>query len=105
MNETPSHREGGDAARPARYSLRTRAGGFRPRGLVRILVLCLIVGLVLSMFGIGPDDFWRFVWSVLSGIYDWLVGLAGALGAYVVIGACVVIPIVVIRRLWRRMGR
>ena len=94
-----------EPARLVRRRLSARAGGLRPRRLVRILILCLIVGLVLSMFGIGPGDFWRFAWSALSGIYDWLVGLAGSLGATVVIGACVVIPIIAIRRLWRRMSR
>lgn len=89
----------------SRQRLRFRPRRGWPRGLIKLLVLCLIVGLVMSIFGIEPVAFWRAVWSAVEGVYDWLVRVAGSLAAYVVIGACVVVPIVVVRALWRRANR
>ena len=105
MGRTPE--PSGDRAveRPRKLSLGGRGRRLPVGGLVRLLVLCLAVGVVLSVLGMGPEDFWGLIWSTVSGLWSWLVGIAGSVVAYVVIGACVVIPIVVVRRLWRRTTR
>jgi len=77
MNETLTQRQNIGLAKPTRLSLPHWPRRILPRGLIRILVLCLIVGLVLSMLGIGREDFWRFIWSVVTGIYNWFVGIVG----------------------------
>ncbi len=76
-----------------------------PRKLIKFLVWCLVVGLALSFFGFDALDFWRGAWSVVEGVYETLVASIGKLGSYVLIGAAVIIPIWVLRAIWRRFDR
>ena len=73
--------------------------------IVKLALLCLLVGLVLSAIGVEPLEFWSWAGSVASGFYDWLVRVFGKLGSYVVIGAAVVIPIWAARALYHRLRR
>ena len=50
-------------------------------------------------------EFWSWAGSVVTGLYDWLVGVFGKLGSYVVIGAAVVIPIWAAREFYLRLRR
>ena len=77
----------------------------RPGRIVKLVILCLIVGLIFSALGIGPGDFWNAVGSFFGAIYDSLVSIMGSLAKYVVIGAAIVIPIWLARALWRRYRR
>ena len=63
---------------------------------VRILVLCLIVGMIISFFDISPEGMLGLLGStveriflVISGVVQWAV-------PYVLVGAVVVIPIWVV---------
>jgi Family of unknown function (DUF6460) len=76
-----------------------------PRRFVRFLILCLLVGLALSFFGLDAIDVWRGAWSIVQGVYDTLVASIGKIGSYVLIGAAVIIPIWLLRAIWRRLGR
>ncbi len=73
--------------------------------IVKLALLCLVVGLVLSAIGLEPLELWSWAGSVVSGIFDWLVGVFGKLGSYVVIGAAVVIPIWAARQFYLRLRR
>ncbi len=73
--------------------------------IVKLALLCLVVGLVLSAIGVEPLEFWSWAGSVVTGLYDWLVGVFGKLGSYVVIGAAVVIPIWAAREFYLRLRR
>ncbi len=88
-----------------RSDRRPRLPPLRLGKIVKLVLLCLVVGLVLSVLGVEPLEFWSWAGSVVSGLYDWLVGVFGKLGSYVVIGAAVVIPIWAARRLYRRLRR
>jgi hypothetical protein len=89
-------------------TLRGRSGtsvSINPRKLVKFLILCLLVGLALSFFGLDALDFWRGAWSVVQGVYETLVASIGKIGSYILIGAAVIIPIWVLRTIWRRLDR
>jgi hypothetical protein len=76
-----------------------------PGRLIKFLIWCLVIGLVLSFFGLDAVDFWRGVWGMIEGLYDTLVSSIGSLGSYILIGAMVIIPIWIIRTIWRRLDR
>ncbi len=88
-----------------KFHHRPRLPPIRFGKIVKFALLCLVVGLVLSAIGVEPLEFWSWAGSVVAGIYDWLVGVFGKLGSYVVIGAAVVIPIWAARRLYHRLRR
>lgn len=88
-----------------RSDRRPRRRPIRLGKIVKLAILCLVVGLVLSAIGVEPLQFWSWAGSIATGLYDWLVGVFGKLGGYVVIGALVVIPIWAARWLYRRLRR
>ncbi len=88
-----------------RSDRRLRLPPFRPGKIVKLALLCLLVGLAMSALGVGPLEFWSWAGSVASEFYDWLVRVFGKLGSYVVIGAAVVIPIWAARALYHRLRR
>jgi len=74
------------------------------RVVVKLLILSLLVGVVMSAFG------WT-VWDIWFGLRDfvlhiWNMGFAalGRFGDYILVGAAVVIPVFVVLRIlsWRR---
>lgn len=76
------------------------------RVAIKLLVLSLLVGIVMSAFG------WT-VWDIYYGLRDfilrvWNMGFAalGRFGDYIAIGAAVVIPVFIVLRIlgWRRHG-
>lgn len=88
-----------------RSERRSRLPPIRLGKIIKLGLLCLVVGLVLSAVGLDPLEFWSWAGSVVSGLWDWLVGVFGGLGGYVVIGAAVVVPIWAARRIYRRLRR
>ena len=73
------------------------------RTILHLVVASIIVGAVFSFFGLGPREFWRGVFSslrsVLGAIGDNVSDVIVTLGAYLLIGAAVVVPIWLIARL------
>ncbi len=90
---------------PVKRFSRPRLIPIRPGKVVKLVLLCLLVGLILSALDIGPLEFWSWVAGLATGFYDWLVRVFGDLGTYVVIGAAVVIPIWVARAIYLRFQR
>ena len=69
------------------------------RVIVKLLVVSLIVGFVMTIFGIYPMD---LVYGIRHFVLDiWNKGFdaLGRVGDYLILGACVVIPAYIILRL------
>jgi hypothetical protein len=88
-----------------RSNRRLRLPPIRLGKIVKLLLLCLLVGLVMSAIGLEPLEFWAKVVDVAARFYGWLVGVFGKLGSDIVIGAAVVIPIWAARALYRHLRR
>lgn len=73
--------------------------------VVTLAVVSLVVGLLMGIFGIDPEDIYR---TISGRIGDAATGLTQAIGwawGYIVLGAVVVVPIWLIVKLlgwWRR---
>lgn len=69
------------------------------RTLIKLIVVCLVVGFVLAFFGYTPDN---IVGSLRYHLLDiWYNGFEaiGAVGNYLILGAIIVIPVFIILRL------
>tara|TARA_R110002124_G_scaffold16882_7_gene71500 strand:- start:63523 stop:63819 length:297 start_codon:yes stop_codon:yes gene_type:complete len=88
--------------RPPRSSLERFLGG-SPLGVVaRLLLLSLLVGFAMSVFGIEPQD---VIDGTVNLVHDAMrdgFGVFRNLGAYVLTGAVLVVPIWLLIRLTRR---
>lgn len=80
--------------------------GGSPLGvLIRLLLLSIVVGVVLSALGITPQNFFYQIRLLLQRIYDLGFGAFVSLVEYLVLGAMVVVPIWFIARLVRTARR
>lgn len=69
------------------------------RTIVKLIVVCLLVGFVLAFFGFTPDNIVGSIrYHVLDLWYNGFVAL-GRVGNYLALGAIVVIPVFLILRL------
>lgn len=84
--------------------LRTFLGGHPVAVLVRLAVLSILAGLVLSFFGITPRNFFATLDDLARRIYDLGFGAIEWLLEYLVLGAMIVVPIWLISRLLRWRG-
>jgi hypothetical protein len=76
-------------------------GGHPLAVLVRLAIVCILVGVLLSFLGITPrnffqvlDDFARHVYDLGFGAIEWLL-------KYLVLGAMLVVPIWLLMRFLR----
>lgn len=80
--------------------------GGSPMGvLVRLALLSLVVGVILSALGITPDNFFYQIRLLLQRIYDLGFGAFESVLEYLLLGAMVVVPIWLIARLIKTMRR
>jgi len=80
--------------------------GGSPLGvLIRLALLSLVVGVVLSALGITPDNFFYQIRLLLQRIYDLGFGAVESVVEYLVLGAMVVVPIWLIARLIKTLRR
>lgn len=84
---------------------KTFLGGSPMAVLVRLLVLSLIVGVILSALGITPQNFFFQINVLLQRIYDLGFGAFQSIVEYLVLGAMVVVPIWLIARLLKTAQR
>lgn len=85
-----------------KYSL----GGDSPLSIaIRLLVLSLIVGIILSALGINPANFFSSLNVLARHIYDMGFGAVEWVLRYVVIGAMVVVPIWLVAQVLTRMRK
>ncbi len=77
-----------------------RIFGGNPVGVIlRLAVLSIVVGIVLSALGIDPRDIPRHIVLLAHRIYDLGFGAFESLLGYLIVGAMVVVPIWLIARL------
>ncbi len=67
--------------------------------LVRLIILSIVVGVVLSTLGITPQNFFYQINILLRRIYDLGFGAIESVLGYLILGAMVVVPIWFISRL------
>lgn len=69
------------------------------RTIVKLIVVSLIVGFIMAVFGIVPAD---ILFGIRNFILDiWNTGFAalGRIGDYLLLGATIVIPVFIVLRL------
>lgn len=71
--------------------------------LVRLVVLSIVVGVVLSALGITPENFFYQINVLLRRIYDLGFGAVETVLGYLILGAMVVVPIWFVSRLIKSM--
>jgi hypothetical protein len=79
--------------------------GGNPLGvMVRLALLSIVVGIVLSALGITPENFFERIRSLIQKLYDLGFGAIEWVFGYMIIGAMVVVPIWLIARLFGGAG-
>ena len=73
--------------------------------LIRLAVLSLIVGVLLSAFNLQPLDLLRQAQQLLSMLWNQSADIIRHLGSYILLGAAIVVPIWLVMRLLNVTGR
>jgi 8-oxo-dGTP pyrophosphatase MutT (NUDIX family) len=71
---------------------------------VRLAIISIVVGVVLSVFGITPRNFFARLDELARWIYDLGFGAVEWLLDYMVLGAMIVVPMWLLARLLRWPG-
>ena len=79
-------------------------GGSPIAVILRLVILSIVVGIVLSAMGITPDNFFYSIRLLAHRIYDMGFGAIDWLFGYFVLGAIIVVPIWIIARVIGMMG-
>lgn len=61
--------------------------------VVKLLIVSLIVGFILTSLSIAPQDVLQFGVDSVKKIFDWSIDVFGNAITYILIGAVVVLPI------------
>jgi hypothetical protein len=74
------------------------------RTIVKLLILSVVVGFVMSMMGLSPWDLVRFVDNGIRELWHSGFRALGRIGDYLLVGAMIVIPAFIILRIlnWRK---
>lgn len=73
--------------------------------VITLAVVSLVVGLLMGVFGIDPEDIYRTVSSRIGAAVTSLTQAIGWAWGYIVLGAVIVVPIWLVVKLlgwWRR---
>lgn len=70
----------------------------------RLIVLSIVVGVVLALFGLSPFELIDTLRAAVLRIYRMGFDAFGWLFQYFLLGAVIVIPIWLISRLWKMMS-
>jgi hypothetical protein len=73
--------------------------------IIRIIVLSLIVGLVISFFDINPMGILNDTWDTILAVFGLLKGVVDWALPYILVGAVVVVPLALIGALLRYLRR
>ena len=79
-------------------------GGNPAAVILRLAIISVVVGIVLSALEILPQDLFRFIPNLLQTIYDLSRGWAEAAFRYLVLGAVIVVPVWLLIRFIRFLG-
>ena len=61
--------------------------------VLKLLVLSLVVGMLLSLFDLSPIQLLRRAYDHFDALLAWTVQAFGTAASYILIGAVVVVPI------------
>lgn len=64
---------------------------------LKILLLCLVVGYGLSLLDLNALDVWRWMSNQVRYVFENAEELLGRAGPYIVSGAAIVVPIVLLK--------
>jgi hypothetical protein len=73
--------------------------------VIRLVVLSIVVGIVLSALGITPDNFFWQIRTLFQRVYDLGFGAIESALEYLLLGAMVVVPIWLISRVLKTARR
>jgi Na+/H+-dicarboxylate symporter len=79
-------------------------GGSPLSALVRIILLSILVGVILSALGLDPRDIWRSIERLARSVWDMGFDAVVWVWRYFLLGAVIVVPIWLLLRL-ARSGR
>lgn len=73
---------------------------------IKLVVLSLLVGVVMSAFGWTVWDIWFGLRDFVLRVWDMGFAALGRFGDYILVGAAVVVPVFIVLRIlsWRRHG-
>ncbi len=74
-------------------------GGSPGRVVVRLILMSLVVGFLMSIFGISPEAIFRSIESFINSVFDNGFEVFSDAFAYVLTGAVIVLPLWFIGRL------
>ena len=76
------------------------------RTIIKLVVISLLVGMAMSVFGIGPHDVYIAIRDFLINLWESGWAALGRFGDWLILGASVVIPAFIVIRLlnYRRNG-
>jgi hypothetical protein len=69
--------------------------------IIRLLLLCLVVGLLLAFFNITPSRIFTDTAVTIRQVYELGIDFVGWAESYVTLGAVIVVPIAVVALLMR----
>ena len=76
--------------------------GGRPSAvIIRLAIISILLGIMLSFFDIDPFNFWNSLQNLFLRIYDMGFGALEWMMRYLLLGAVIVIPIWIVGRLWK----
>jgi Na+/H+-dicarboxylate symporter len=80
-------------------------GGNPAAVIIRLVVISIVVGIVLSALNIRPDEILEFIRRLMQRLSDLGFGFVETIFRYFLVGAVVVIPIWLIARLFGLISR
>lgn len=80
-------------------------GGSPAMVLLRLVILCVVVGVILAAIGLDPRNILDSLIGFLRGLYDLGFGAVERVWRYFLLGAVVVIPLWLLLRLFNGFGR
>lgn len=74
------------------------------RTIVKLVILCVVVGFIMSTFGLSPIDILSWVRKTFLDIWHSGFATLGKVGNYMLLGAAIVIPLFIVLRIlnWRK---
>lgn len=72
--------------------------------IIRLILLSIVVGIVLSALGITPENFFSEIRWLIQRLYDMGFGAIEWILGYLVVGAMVVVPVWLISRMFGAAG-
>ena len=83
----------------------TMFGGNPLAVLIRLVLISIVVGIVLSALGITPQNLFYHLDILARRLYDLGFGVFDNLIGYLVLGAIVVVPIWLVARIFGALGK